>query len=73
MSGSAFPVLKAIGVSTLVLHGEDDQIVPICSLSSGLDVQNRVNVDRFISWYRDLMALPFSLAMAAISLDFQEL
>ncbi|MGO7581694.1 hypothetical protein ACC689_04295 [Rhizobium ruizarguesonis] len=62
MSGSAFPVLKAIGIPTLVLRGEDDQVVPI-----------RINVDRSISWYRDLMVLTFLLATAAISSDFQEL
>ncbi|WP_327206481.1 hypothetical protein [Rhizobium beringeri] len=62
MSGLPFPALKAIGIPTLVLHGEDEQIVPI-----------RINVDRSISWYRHLMALTFSLGMAAISLDFQEL
>ncbi|MBY2987744.1 hypothetical protein [Rhizobium leguminosarum] len=57
----------------LVHRGEDEQIVPICSPSSRLNVQSRANVDRSISWYRDLIALIFSLAMAAISLDFQEL
>ncbi|MGR9417467.1 hypothetical protein [Rhizobium leguminosarum] len=41
MSGSAFPVLKAIGIPALVLDGEDDEIVPI-----------RINVDRSFSWYR---------------------
>ncbi|RXT30010.1 hypothetical protein B5P46_02865 [Rhizobium leguminosarum] len=62
MSGSAVPALKAIGIPTLFLRGEDDQIVPI-----------RINVDRSVSWYRNLMVLTFSLAMAPISLAFQEL
>ena len=44
VGGSAFPVLKAIGIPALVLDGEDDEIVPI-----------RINVDRSFSWYRDLM------------------
>ncbi|MBA9033763.1 hypothetical protein [Rhizobium leguminosarum] len=57
MSGSAFPVLKAIGIPTFVLRGEGDQIVPI-----------RINVDRLVSRSD---ALRFSLAVAAIPLDFQ--
>ncbi|MVO91264.1 MULTISPECIES: hypothetical protein [Rhizobium] len=48
MNGSTFPVLKAIGIPTVVLRGEDDQIVPI-----------RINVDRSFSWYRDLMGRDF--------------
>ncbi|NKQ69315.1 hypothetical protein C3Y89_02705 [Rhizobium sp. UPM1132] len=64
------PISQTAG---LVLHGKDDQIVSICSTFIKAQFQSRANVDRSVSCYRDLMALTFSLAMAAISLDFQEL
>jgi len=60
---SAFPVLKAIGIPTLFLHGEDDEIVPI-----------RINVDRSFSWYRDLTGRDFCspwLLFAWISRNFK--
>jgi hypothetical protein len=58
------PISQTAG---LVLHGEDDQIVPISMSKAG-----SMSTDS-LSCYRDPMALAFSLAMAAISFDFQEL